>query len=209
MTFNKILEQFKMEDPKVILVALEEMKQASENAWAEALKAEKNYYANVKEKERKITARIEELNQQKDYCQTQIDSLKKPLVAATVAGNGKELDNIKANMKEYEINKIQISTEIEMIETTHINGDEELYNVFMEKDAMYKKLRNDYRSAKRKAYELAGEMVEEYEAIKKDTTLYNIGGGYETKVDEINKHFYFEKYAEFNEYSNNQKHGKE
>lgn len=184
-----------MEDPKVILDALEEIKQASENAWSEALKAEKSYYANVKEKEIKVAARIEELNQQRDYYQTQIDSLKKPLVAATVAGKGKKLDNIKANMKEYEINKIQISTEIEMLETTHINGDEENYNEFMEKDAMYKKLRNDYRLAKRKAYEFAEEMIETYEAIKKDTILYNIGGGHETKVDEINKHFYFEKYA--------------
>lgn len=199
MTFDEILEKFKAEDPKIILDALEELSQASSNAAAETQRALKAYKTNAEEKSKTVSARLEELKEQRDKYQEKIEALKKPLVSATVAGNQQKLENIKKEMRELGADMLQVSTEIEMLENTHMSGDEELYNTVLEKSAIHAKLRAIYLAAKKKVYELAVEKIKSYEKIQHETYNYDLGGGYGVNIDELKRDFHFEKYAKLEE----------
>lgn len=196
MKFNEILEKFKAEYPGMILDALDELEKASSDAAAEAQRARDAYYASAKEKEIKVAERIKELKEHFEGCETRIEAFKKPLVAATVAGDHDKLDSIKAKMKELEVEKLQLSTEIGMLENTHITGDEDLYNKVVEKNAVHVKLREAYINAKEEAYRLAKDRIEDYEKIQKRTQNLRAGGGYGVNMQELDRHFHFEKYAE-------------
>jgi len=196
MTFNSIMEKFYAEDPKMILDALEELSQACSDASAEAQRAREAYYASAKEKEKKVVERTKVLKELLEDCEIRIEALKKPLVAATVAGDSGKLDIIKAKMKELEVEKLQLTTEIGMLENTHIVGDEDLYNKVVEKNSVHIKLREDYFKAKVETYRLAEEKIKDYEKIKKTTQNFRAGGGYGVNMQEIDRHFNFEKYAE-------------
>ena len=195
MTFNETLEKYKAEDPQSILDALEELNQDCLTAASVANEAEKAYYASASGKQKKIDSRIAELVKQCDGYQAKIEALKEPLVVATVAGDANKLSDIKADMKKLEVDKSQVSTEINMLKSTHVSGDAELYNDVISKNDSYLVLREAYLEAKRKVFEFAIKRVEAYEKIKKGTMNHRIGGGYGPKIDELNKHFHFEEYA--------------
>lgn len=199
MTFDEVLEKLKGENPKVILDALEELEQASLDAWTEAGKARDDYYANTREKENKVADRIKELKKQFAEYQAQIDAYKNPLISATTACDQKKLASIRDSMKALEAEKVQISTEIEMLESAHIRGDEELYNKVLDRAAQHESLRKIYWAAKDEVYAFAKERAEDLEKIKNETKFHNMGGGYGVNVIELNRHFYSEKYAKLEE----------
>lgn len=199
MTFDEVLEKFKAEDPKDILDALEELNQASNNAAAEAWKARTAYYANAEKKEKKVAARIKELKKQVNGYQAKIDAFKNPLISATTAGDQKELANIKDSMKALDADKVQASTEIGMLESVHIRGDEKLYNAVLDKAAEHDRLMKIYRSAKRKVYTFTIEMEEAYQKIQRETQHWNLGGGNGVDLNDISRHFHYEVYAKAEE----------
>lgn len=83
-----------------------------------------------------------------------------------------------------------------MLENTHITGDEDLYNKVVEKNTVHVKLREAYFNAKVEAYRLAEEKIEAYEKIQNRTQNFYAGGGYGVNMQELDRHFNFEKYAE-------------
>lgn len=200
MKFKEVLEKFKTgSDPKILLDALEELSQDCSNAAAEAQRASNDYYANAKEKEKKVAERVNELKEHLEYCESNIEAFKKPLVEATVVGDREKLDSIKSSMKELEIEKDQLSTEIDMLESTHMSGDEDLYNKVVEKSTIHKNLSEVYSSAKAEAYGLAGERIVGFEKIQNRTQNFYAGGGNGPNMGELERHFHFEKYAKLKE----------
>lgn len=77
MTLNEIIEMLRSQDPqKMISDALEELKQSVVDAAVEAGKANRAYYADAEDKQKKITSRIELLKKQRNTFQAQIEALK-------------------------------------------------------------------------------------------------------------------------------------
>ncbi len=194
--FEEVLKGFQEADPNGILEAIREMEQISIDAGRAAKEAEKEYYADAAQSKAKVTARIEALIKQRDACQAKIAAFKKPLASATVRGDGKKLAAIKADMKELEADKTQISTELEMLQSTHIAGDVDLYTRVIQENQRTSELREQYRTAKKKVYQFALDMLEAYQAIKQATSNYDLGGGIGADLDKLDKHFNHEKYAE-------------
>lgn len=191
MEFKEVMEKFKTDsDPKILLDALEELSQACSEASAEAQRASKAYYANAEAKKQKITDRIEDLRKQLKGCETKIESFKKPLVSATVSGDSQKLEEIKARMKEQEVEKIQLATEIDMLESTHVSGNKDLYEAVVKKNAVHEKLRESYVSAKVEAHTLAREIIKGYEKLQRRTQNFHAGGGIGANLVEIENHFH-------------------
>jgi len=199
MEFSEVLERFRQEDPQDLLDALEELNQASINAASEAQKARAAYFADAQAKERKIADRVQELKTQRDGHQAKIDAFKNPLISATAAGDLKKLANIKEAMKTLELDKTQVSTEIAMLESAHIRGDEALYNAVLDRVAEHSRLLKIYQLAKSEVHSLAGEKEEAYRKIARDTLHINHGGGNGINLEELNRHFHYEVYAKHEE----------
>ena len=196
MTFDEILEKFQTEDPeKIILQALAYVKQELTDASTLADKASKAYYANVAEQEQKIAARIELLKKEHISIQAKIDELKKPLIAATVSDDAKKLVDIKDSLKSLEADKLQLSTEIERLESFHVIGDEALYTDVVKKNAHFLETQKAYEEARKRAYKLAVLREESYQAIQRETKHYWTNAAYGPDMKKLEKHFNFEKYA--------------
>lgn len=195
--FNEILEQFQATDPNTLLEALKEVEQASIDAAAETRQASDAYYANAREKEEKVNNRIASLIKQRDGYQAKIEAFKKPLVAATVAGDSKKLDSIKSGMKELEADKLQVSTEIEMLQSTHMCGDAELYNDVIAKHEHFRKLLDAYWQARASVHVFAGSREDTYNKIN-DKTGGRYGGGHGPDMEKLDRHYHAEEWAKIN-----------
>lgn len=195
MTFKEILEKLKTEgDPEILLAALEQVSQACSNAAADAQKASNAYYADSEAKQRKIKDRVEELKTQLEECEAKVEALKKPLVSATVSGDNQQIKEVKDRMKAQELERMQLTTEIDMLTNAHITGNEDLYDMVVEKNNVYENLRKDYVSAKAEAHKLAGERIKGYEKIQNRAKHFYAGGGNGPDMDALDKHFFHEKH---------------
>lgn len=194
MTFDEIFGMLQDQDPKkMISNALEELKQSVVDAAAEAGKASRAYYADAEDKQKKITSRIELLKKQRNTFQAQIEALKKPLLSATVSGNAQKLTELKASMKALEADKIQVSTELEMLESAHMSGADELYNDVVKKNDRYAAALDAYQKSMRKVYEFALKREETYNTIHRETQFYSTIPAYGPKMEELRKHYNFDE----------------
>lgn len=190
MKVSEILESMKADtNLETLLEAIEKLNQECENAAAEASRAEKAYYADAHAKKKRLDARVEDLHNQLKACDATIESFKEPLVAATISGDKKKLEEIKAQMKEQEIEKSQLDSEINLLKSTHVKGDVDLYNAVEEKFAAHIELVKEYRAAKKEVYTLADQKIEDYERVQRHTKYYNLGGGYGPDMEELRRHF--------------------
>ncbi len=190
MNINKILESMKADkSPETLLEAIEELSQKCLNAAAEGSQAEKAYYADADTKKQKLNARVADLRNQLKACDATIESFREPLVAATVSGDQNKLGEIKARMKEQELERSQLNSEISLLESTHVKGSEELYNAVIEKSDAHEELTKEYHAAKTEAYFLAQQKIKEYESLERETRNYNMGGGYGPKIRKLWRHY--------------------
>jgi chaperonin cofactor prefoldin len=193
MNFEQVLERFKTEDPTYILDALDQLSKNCSVAASAAQVAKRAYYADVAEKEEKIKVRITALIKQRDELQSKIGTLKKSLVSATISGDVKKLEDIKANMRALEVDKAQVADEISLLESTHVHGDEALFNKALEMAAEHENLSNAYRAAKVEVYNLACDREKTFRRIQERAQNFHAGGGNGINVEEIKKHFYSEE----------------
>lgn len=195
MTLDEVFGILQDQDPqKMISAALEELKQSMVDAAAEAHKASRAYYADAEAKQKKIASRIELLKNQRNTFQSQIEALKKPLLSATVSGNAQKLAELKASMKTLEADKIQVSTELEMLESAHMNGAEEFYNNVVEKNDRYVAALDAYQKSMRKVYEFALKKVETYNTIHRETQYYSCIPVYGPKMEDLKNHYNFDEH---------------
>ncbi len=205
MMIDETLKKFKSEgNPQVVLDALEQLKQESEDAWRVASDAHKAYFADADEKKEKVDARIADLTKQRDQLQAKIETFKQPLVKATASGDSKKLAEIKNSMKDIEAERSQVSEEIGLLQSAHISGEPELYETALKKAEEFCSKRESYWAAKDKVHSFALEMINVYENISKNVQRlsYNgrhSGGGYDIPVDELKRHFHYEEYAKAEE----------
>lgn len=189
--FQEALEKIRTEgDPKILLDALEELRNACEIAASDANLAEKAYYASAKAKEQKITARIEVLKKKQTECDAKIEALREPLISANLSGDSQRLQAIQTEMKALQAEKAQLVTEIDMLSEAHVPGDRELYEEVVKKNAIHASKREAYLSAKKEAYLLALDRIEAFEKLKRETKHYELGGGYGVNMARIREHFH-------------------
>lgn len=197
MDFNEVLGRYQSADPNELMEALKKVEQVSIDAGIEAQKASDAYFTNARAKKEKIEARIAVLTKQHDKLQSKTDALRKPLTAATVSGDTKKLNSIRDDMKALEIEKAQLSTEIDILEGAYITGDEELYNDVAEKYEHFCHLRGAYQDARRLVHEFAREREESYKKIRGKTDG-SYGGGFGPNMEKINNHYNAENIAKLN-----------
>lgn len=196
MTFDETLEKLKAnEEPKIILEALTQLSDDAAAAASAAQAASRAYYDDVAAKEKKIAARISELVKQRDGLQTKIEAFREHLAAATISGNAKKLDDINASMKALEADKRQVSTEIDMLESYHVKGEQELYNAVIEASDHHASMKNHYQHAKEKVYALATEREKAWAKIQEQTRHTWAGGGNGPDIEALKKHHFAEEYA--------------
>jgi len=197
MTFDEILENLQAQDPKALLYdALDELEKSVVVAATAADKASKAYYADATAKAEKISARVGLLRKQHSEFQKKIEALKKPLLEVTVSGNTQKLADLKASMKALEADKLQVSTELEMLESAHMSGADELYNDVVQKNDHYLSVREAYQEAKRKAYEFAIKREEIYHTIQRETQYYNAIPMHGPNMKDLEEHYHFEKWEQ-------------
>ena len=149
-------------------------------------------------KQSAIDARIATLTGQRDELQGKLDAFKKPLVSATMNGDAKKLNEIRTSMKQLEADRQQVLVEIDMLEGTHITGDEALYNAVHEKAEAHSKAIQAYQDAKKQIFNLASKHEEAYHHLQNETKHWNLGGGHPVNLTEINEHYHREGYAKIN-----------
>lgn len=198
MGFNQVFEKFQAEDPNEILDALKLVEQESTAAATEAAKARDAYFTDVNKKQAAVNDRISVLTGQSNELQKRIDDIRKSLVSATTSGDVKRLEGIKADMKALEADKLQVSDEIETLQTCRVTGDDRLYNNAVEKIDYFQQLRNSYIEAKVKVHTLAGEKVNVYKRVR-DKINPQYGNGKGPDRTELDKHFHLEEYEKLEE----------
>lgn len=100
---------------------------------------------------------------------------------------------LKVGMKALEADKIQVSTELEMLESAHMSGTDELYNDAVEKNDRYKAALDAYQKSMHKAYEFALKREETYRAIHRDTQYYNAIPMQGPNMEDLRKHYNFDE----------------
>ncbi len=193
---HEVLQKFQEIDPNRILEVLKEFKQTCIDAHRTAKDVEKTYYADAAAGEEKVKARIDALTKQRDTCQAKITAFKKPLAAATIKGNAEKLASIKADMKALAAEEGQISTEIEMLQSTHIAGSKELHDRVLAENERFKNLREQYNAAAQEIYVFAKEREKLYQNILRTATANPFERGYGIDMDKLDRHYRFELYAE-------------
>ena len=189
MNFDETLTRFQETNPDDLLEALSELEALSINAFTETSKARDAYFADAAQKKATVDARIEALIKQRNQHQAKIDAFNRSLVTATVAGDNKKMDCIRADLKECESTMLQVSTEIEMLQSAHIPGDMTLYNEVVAKNNTYQDLRTQYRTAKHDTWEFARGALKRWERIKDATHNYDMGGGFDLNMEALNAHY--------------------
>ena len=202
MDFNKFWKQFKKEAALDKLIdALDELKSISIAASKDAKAAEDAYYANARKKEEKVAARVAKLNEQRIALQAKIGEYKYPLTNATANGDTDALDKIRSAMRALEAEKAQVVSEIELLESAYIRGDDTLYKAVELKNNRFLELKN--------AVLEAGRMIERDQYLEKRfekittflhyfTCEYTCGTslGAGANMEKLNNHYNAEQLAE-------------
>ena len=197
MDFNTTLEQFQKHSPDVLMAALKEVEQVSIDAGAVAKAAYDAYFADVRNRESKLSERIAALTEQQNLRLSNIASLAKQLTRATIEGDTSAMDNVREAIRLFESEKAQTASEIETLKGAFVTGDKTLYDDTLEKEDRFMELRAVYLSARNQVYYLASEMEEGYERIRKNT-LEPHGGGYGADTNKLRDHYDAEKLSALN-----------
>lgn len=194
--FNEILEQFESEGITKLTDAFTELEQTCIAAGNEAREASRAYFADAEAQTNAIQERIATLTKQCGVLQAKIESFKKPLVAATVKRDNAKLSDIKSRMTALEVEKRQISDEIEILQSATVTGAPELYNATVEKNTLFLEMQKAFLSAKRAMNEYAQDREAFYRRIKEETTTWRgSNGGYGPNMEKLYNHYNAEEQA--------------
>lgn len=116
--------------------------QASRAAAEEAAAAGKAYYASASTKKQKVDDSVSKLNKRLALIQARIDKLKYPYSTATADGDDEALEQLRGEIRELELEKSQCSSEIGLLQSTFVRGDETLYIAVKEAQDRFLTARN-------------------------------------------------------------------
>ena len=205
MNIYERLEEYKKNSPAALDNALSEYGQTSIDAAKVAKDAYDAYFADAKTKEERVKARVEHLMEERDRIAEGVKQQRSSLVSATAKGNVLKLEQINRSIKEAEIEKAQLTTEIEMLESAYVAGDEKLFADAISAYESFEELNDDYLSAKREVYEFAKLQAEDFERLERSLSYGERGVARGPDIEKLRKHYDAERIAETTEKNNAEK----
>lgn len=153
------------------------------------------YKADVTSKKSKVKEQIKEYENQKDIAEKAIALLQPKLLKAITTSNEDEKVSIQTRIEELKAKEAALNTQIEMLSSAMITGDNELYRIAKELDDKMLEYGDTYDDVLVDAYTFANQQVDLWEKKSKkyDLNPYTVMGfnprthckSYIDKIEEI------------------------
>lgn len=127
MNIQEILNAAKEHGAEAVRDFFAELRQENQAITAEAQAAYDAYFADVRQREARISQRVEALGQEGDTLSEKIRTMRPALVAATVEGDTGTISRIQGAMADIEARKTALTAQIELLTGAKAPGSKELF----------------------------------------------------------------------------------
>lgn len=202
MSFEKFWKRFEEQaNPDKLNSAIDEQLDICRALGEKARAAEQAYYDDVAKKESVVSASVEKLEAQLSDIQKKVDELKQPLIEATTGEDSGLLSRIRSELKTFELQRAQIKSELELLQSTSVRGCEKLHGAVLKKNAEFEEARETLAGYANLVY--GCKFAKSYESIEyrckwlSSTSKYFMGtsAGEGADLDKLDRHCNPEKYA--------------
>lgn len=151
------------------------------------------YFADVERRQTRIRQRIADLGQQHEDIERKIRAMQPALVDATVSGNAEAFKGVQKALADLEAAKAAIGTQLELLTSAVIPGDETLFAACEEKQAALSADNELLREAESLIHDLAKEQHSLWGKLEESTCVWGrIPGSSVNRYDKVREHFCME-----------------
>lgn len=148
---------------------IDTLKKSNEDLCREVDNASKAYFADIEIRKSNISNQIKALKMQKDEILASIEGIRPLLMEATASGDAEKIKEIQGKMTDLKVNETALDAQIELLCTTPIPGNSELFEIAKGLNDTLEANSRGYHGICKKTTALTEEQMKIWEEIQKLT----------------------------------------